>query len=726
VPTDTERRLAAVLSADVAGYSRLMAEDDDATVDTLTAYREEIARIVERHAGRVVDNPGDNVLCEFAAATRAVACGLEIQRALAERNAELAPGRRMVFRIGIHLGEVLAQGPRIYGDGVNVAARLQALAEPGSVYVSHAVREQLGAKQSVAFDDLGEHAVKNIPTPVRVFQARAVEPGAEMRATRPQRAWPARIAAALAAVALAGAAAWLVLGDRQGGPGPSRNAGPSATAAAQPNAAAELPVKSVAVLPFDALSTGPDDRYFADGLTEEVINALATVPDLLVTARTSAFYFKQKSIPISAIAEALGVAHVVEGSVRRSGDRVRVTAQLIRASDGFQLWSEVYERPLGDVFAVQSEIAASVAGALGVLLDERRRAAMSEAGVGDVAAFIAYQRGVELFDRAHNDGPLLPLLARANLELGEAIARKPDFAYAHFQRADYFAHFLLDEAPRRAPGFVSDTGLTAAEAQRQLLADLDAAYRYERDPGQRLVVQVIRTTVSQDWRSLGELIPRAFARWHNCRHGLWIDQTAITFGHGEAALAHDLLRARCDPLGGNWNRAPITAVWIGRPREGLAHADRIEALRGQDRDVMHARLLAHLALGRFEEAEQLFAAGNFGAKEVSPTMAVAALQIPAAAGRAEAWQPLRSGLARDPVRRLVGAAVFGDREAANRAAAEIDAMTLGPTILLRATDRCGCGAPFDLAATPNFARLLREGSLPWSPPAPIAFPLKTW
>jgi TolB-like protein len=491
----------------------------------------------------------------------------------------------------------------------------------------------------------------------------------------------------------------------------------NATAAAGP---------SVAVLPFAALSSGTDDGYFADGVTEEIINALASLPGLLVTARTSAFHFKGKDIPVPEIAAALGVAHVVEGSVRRSGDNVRITAQLIRASDGFHLWSETYDHALTDPFAVQTRIAESVAAALGVLLDERKRAMMADVGVQDVAAFVAYQRGVELFYEAHNDGPMIPLLARANAEFDTAIERKPDFASAYFHRADYFAHLLIDVAPGTGPSFVSASGVGVEEAERRLLSDLDAAYRYERAADQRRVIRVLRTTVSSDWRNLDEQIVAAFADWKTCRHGLWIDQTAIAFGHGEAALAHDLKRARCDPLETNWTRLAITAVWLGRPAEGLEYADRIEALRGQDRDVMYARILAYLALGRLDEAEALYAAGNFAADDVAEAMSLLGLLIPAAAGRAAEWPSLRRSLESDPGRLLVGAAVFGDRATADRAAASIDAMTLGPAILLRVTDRCGCGTPFNLDATPNFSRQLREGRLPWSPPAPIRFPLKTW
>ena len=522
-------------------------------------------------------------------------------------------------------------------------------------------------------------------------------------------------------VLVGGAVLWLYEPAGEAAKAPSE--APGATATARPAVVAE---GSVAVLPFAALSSGPDDGYFADGLTEEVINALTALPDLLVTARTSAFFFKGKNVPIPEIAAALGVAHVVEGSVRHSGDKMRITAQLIRASDGFHLWSETYDHSVGDAFAVQTRIAESVAGALGVLLDQRKRALMADVGVRDVDAFIAYQRGVELFNRAHNEGPMLPMLLRANAEFEAAIARKPDFADALFQHADYYAHLLIDEAPGQGPGFVSETGVGVQEAARRLAADFEAAYRYEREPGQKRVIQVLRTTVSSDWRSLKDQIERAFADGGTCRHGLWIDQTAVVFGYGEAALAKALKRLRCDPLGGHWTRLAITAVWIGRPLDGLQYADRIEALRGQDHDVMHARILAFLALGRLDEAQELFVAGDFRTADVSEAMSLLALQIPAAAGRAAEWEALRPALQQDPGRLLVGAAVFGDRATANRAAADIDAMTLGPAILLRVTDRCGCGSPFDLEATPNFARILRDAELPWSPAAPIKFPLKNW
>jgi len=225
---------------------------------------------------------------------------------------------------------------------------------------------------------------------------------------------------------------------------------------------------------------------------------------------------------------------------------------------------------------------------------------------------------------------------------------------------------------------------------------------------------------------LDRQIKEAYASWDNCRHGLWIDQTAIVFGHGESALAHDAKRARCDPIGGNWTREAITAVWLGRAEEGLEAADRIETRRGPDRDVAFTRVLAYLALGRLDEAEALYVAADLGAPDAPPAMSLLALQIPAAAGRAGEWERLEPSLRNDPHRLLVGAAVFGDRATANRVAAQVDALPLGPAALLRIADRCGCGSPFELEATPNLGRLLSEGALRWSPRSPIRFPLKDW
>ena len=300
-----ERRLAAILSADAVGYSRLMAEDEARTVATLQAYREQVSMLVRQHRGRLVDFTGDNFLAEFPTASGALECGLEIQRVMVARNAAMPPERRMDFRIGIHAGEVRVEGERIYGTGVNVAARLETLAPPSGVCISGVVLEQVRRQPGLAFRDLGPQHLKNLPDPVHAY---AVDP-----ATRPPR-----------------------------------------------TVAVGSDAPSVAVLPFVNMSPDPDQEYFADGMAEELINALAQVPGLRVIARTSAFSFKGRHADVGEIGRRLDVATLVEGSVRKMGNRLRIAAQLIDVCGGHHLWSEVYDRSLDDVFEIQDEIARTI------------------------------------------------------------------------------------------------------------------------------------------------------------------------------------------------------------------------------------------------------------------------------------------------------------------------------------------------------------------------------
>ncbi len=276
--------------------------------------------------------------------------------------------------------------------------------------------------------------------------------------------------------------------------------------------------KSVAVLPFVALSSGEDDGYFADGLSEEIINALTTLPDLLVTARTSAFYFKGKDTPIPEIARTLGVAHVVEGSVRRSGDKARISAQLIRASDNFHLWSQTYDRNLDDVFAAQTDIAENVARALEIYLDENDRKAMQHAGVGDVDAYIAYQKGYAAYDDAHDTAPQIETLMKANAYFEDAIARVPDFADAFLLHSDLYSHVLRDAAVGAAPTASGRIG--AQEALRLLHRDLSAARDHAKTSGRLAHADYVLTLMSSTGRAWRRGSTRcSLARNASCRSG---------------------------------------------------------------------------------------------------------------------------------------------------------------------------------------------------------------
>jgi TolB-like protein/class 3 adenylate cyclase len=346
---DFKRKLTAILSADAKGYSRLMVEDEEATVRTVTAYRTAMAKLIQQYRGRVVDSPGDNVLAEFTSVVDAVNCAVEVQRELAERNSELLPERKMEFRIGINLGDVIEEGERIYGDGVNIAARVEGLAEGGGICISGTVYDAIEAKLGLEYEYLGEQAVKNIPKPVRVYRVLSFPGAAAHRVVKAKKAvgrkWR-NVFLAIAMILFVGAvvATW-------------HFTPPPGEVASVEKMAFPLPEKpSLAVLPFDNLSGDASQDYFSDGITESIITALSNVSNLFVIARNSTFTYKGKPVKVQQVAEELGVRYVLEGSVQRSGDRVRITAQLIDALTGHHLWAEQYERTFGDIFALQDDI----------------------------------------------------------------------------------------------------------------------------------------------------------------------------------------------------------------------------------------------------------------------------------------------------------------------------------------------------------------------------------
>jgi adenylate cyclase len=320
------RRLAAILAADVAGYSRLMGEDEEGTLAALKAIRREVSDPkVKEHRGRIVKTTGDGLLIEFASVVDAVRCAVEVQRAMAERNADVPPDRRIELRMGINLGDIIKDGRDIYGDGVNVAARLEALAEPGGICVSRVVRDQVRDKLDFAFEDLGEQQVKNIARPIRVHR--------------------------------------IVLGPEAGA-----SARLTVTSAKTPLALPDKP--SIAVLPFANLSGDPEQEYFADGMVEEIITALSRIRWLFVIARNSSFTYRGQAVDVKQVGRDLGVRYVLEGSVRKAGGRVRITAQLIDAASGSHLWANRFDDLLEDVFELQDKVAISVAGVIEPTLRE--------------------------------------------------------------------------------------------------------------------------------------------------------------------------------------------------------------------------------------------------------------------------------------------------------------------------------------------------------------------
>jgi adenylate cyclase len=418
---DFKRKLTAILSADVEGYSRLMSEDDEATVRTITAYREVIAVVVQKHRGRVVDSPGDNILAEFASVIDAVSSAVEIQEELRVRNAELPEDRKMEFRIGVNLGDVIHEEERIYGDGVNIAARIEGLAEGGGICISRTAFDQVRNKLKLGYEYIGEHSVKNIAQAVRVYRV-LTEPEdvgkviGEKMAPLKQR-WKLALAAVVFVIIGAiGVTLWNTYFRPL-----------SVEVASVEKMAFPLPDKpSIAVLPFDNLSGDPKQEYFSDGLTEEIISALSSVPKLFVIARNSTFTYKGKPVKVQQVSEELGVRYVLEGSVRKSGDEIRITAQLVDALTGHNLWAKSYDRNLSDIFAVQDEITKEIITAMQVKLTAGEEVKAAAKGTNNLEAYLKYLQANELINQIN---PESNALGKQFAE--EAIALDPEYASAY-------------------------------------------------------------------------------------------------------------------------------------------------------------------------------------------------------------------------------------------------------------------------------------------------------
>jgi adenylate cyclase len=417
---NVNRKLAAILSADVVGYSRLMQDDDAATVATLQEYRAAIARVIERHKGRVVNAPGDNILAEFPSAIEAVECADEIQKVLQGRNLELPAERRMEFRIGVNLGDVIEEADgTIYGDGVNIAARMEALAEGGGICISSKVLDEVEGKLDFGFDFLGEQPVKNIDKPVRVYRVRSQAGGADVKTPR-RFHWPALAAAATTVAVVVGVIAWQAMPV----PVSDTEVAPETDVASVERMAFPLPEEpSIAVLPFDNLSGSSEHDLIADGLSENIIAVLSQLRGMLVIARSSTFTYKGKPVMTQQVAEELGVRYVLEGSVQVSGQSLRVTAQLVDALSGSHIWSDRYDRALSDVFAVQDEITLELVTALQVELTEGAQAVIWRGGTDNLEAWNLHQRGLVLFRRFTKEDNL-----RARALFEKAVAIDPDYA----------------------------------------------------------------------------------------------------------------------------------------------------------------------------------------------------------------------------------------------------------------------------------------------------------
>jgi adenylate cyclase len=418
---DFKRKLSAIFSADVAGYSRLMGEDEAETVEAITTRREIMGGLIRQHRGRVVDSPGDNILAEFASVVDAVQCAVAVQKEFQARNAELPENRRMEFRIGINLGDVIEEEDRIYGDGVNIAARLEALADPGGICVSKTAFDHIETKLPLGYEFLGDQTVKNIARPVGAYRV-LMEPRVTVAGeAEKEKAMPVgrRKAILAGGVALALVVIAALIWNYYFRPPPME-------VASVEKMAFPLPDKpSIAVLPFNNLSGDPTQDYIADGISENIISALSKISEMFVIASNSTFTYKGKPVKVQQVSEELGVRYVLEGSAQKVGNRVRITAQLIDATTGHHLWSEKYDRDLKDLFALQDEITQKIIVELQVKLTEGEQARVSQKTTTNLEAWSCAVRGLTLFQRASKENT-----AKAMQLFERAVELDPNYVWA--------------------------------------------------------------------------------------------------------------------------------------------------------------------------------------------------------------------------------------------------------------------------------------------------------
>jgi adenylate cyclase len=500
-----QRRLAAILAADVAGYSRLMGVDEEGTLSALKELRRELADPkIKEHRGRIVKTTGDGLLVEFASVVDAVRCAVEVQFEMAERNAGMPEEQRIQFRIGINLGDIIKDGRDIHGDGVNIAARLEALAEPGGICVNRVVRDQVRDKLDFAFEDAGEQRVKNIARPLRVYRIR-----------------------------------------------PGGSAGDTMGAAQPPLALPDKP--SVAVLPFTNMSGDSEQEFVSDGIAEDVITALSRYPSLFVIARNSSFTYKGRPVDVKQVGRELGVRYVLEGSVRKAGNRIRVTAQLVEAGTGNHVWADRYDRDLADIFAVQDEITEAVTIAIAPAIADAELQRAVRKPPDSLDAWAAYQRGLWHLSEANpDDNTIAQKFFRQAIDLDPTFAGGySGLALAQLQAAAVYQKLGLLEAQ------------SSAEALARRAVALDGA-----DAEARSCLGWALQARGELQGALSE-IERALGMSPN-----------LAVAHGQRGA---------------------TLIFAGRPKEGLAAVQ--TSIRLDPRDPFSAIRLLHIACGLYFSRE---------------------------------------------------------------------------------------------------------------------------
>jgi len=547
-----ERRLAAILAADVAGYSRLMSVDEEGTHERLKTYfRELINPKITMHGGRIVKNTGDGLLAEFPSAVNAVRCAVEIQRAMVDQDADAPEDKRISFRIGVNLGDVIVEPEDIFGDDVNIASRLEALAEPGGIYISRAVRDRIGERLPYSFEDIGEQSVKNIAHPVHVFRVRLEGE------TKPR---------------------------------------PTGTLDTVPRPPLCLPDKaSIAVLPFQNMSGDPEQDYFADGMVEEIITALSRIRWLFVIARNSSFTYKGQAVDVKQVGRELGVCYVLEGSVRKTQNRVRISAQLIDAGSGAHLWADRFEGSLEDVFQLQDNVALSVAGVIEPALQAAETACAATRPATDLTAYDLYLRAYATHLSAG------PQSGGALCLVEQAIERDPHYgpalALAAVCRGNLYRHGRSEdpEEDRRKAAVFARRALQVAGDDPRVLADAAYALAF----------------LGEDIGAMIALVDRALALNPSFARGWYISGgLRLLAGQLDVAIEHAENSLRLSPRERvGWAHYIIGATHFFSGRFEEAVQKFLLAMQEDPSDTGSYRILAasYAHMGRLKEAREVIA-----------------------------------------------------------------------------------------------------------------------
>jgi len=580
-----KRKLTAILSSDVEGYSRLMGDDEEATVRTITAYREVMATLIQQHNGKVLDSPGDNLLAEFVSVVDAVQCAVAVQKEIYARNTELPENRKMWFRIGINLGDVIQEEERIYGDGVNIAARLEGLSEPGGICISKTAFDHIESKLPYGYEFLGDQTVKNIAKPVgayRVLMEPRITVAGEKEKAKIVPFWRKKAIPA-GGVALVVVIIVAVIWNFYFRPPPME-------VASVEKMAFPLPDKpSIAVLPFNNLSGDPTQDYIADGISENIISALSKISEMFVIASNSTFTYKGKPVKVQQVSEELSVRYVLEGSTQKIGNRLRITAQLIDATTGHHLWSEKYDRDIKDLFALQDDITLEIIRAMRVQLTEGEQAYVTGKGTENLDAYLKANQAHEQFYLMNKEGSM-----KAKELAKEAIALDPNYAFPYATLAN--AH-MLDVWFKFSASSKESMRLAVQAAQKALALDDSDPRVYQALTSLYIMQRQYEKAIASAERSL-ELSPSGAKAYQSMATALqWADR------HSEAIpLIEQAIRLDPYPPSVIFRKLGRAYRNLGRYEEAITEFKKVLQKNPDDIFTHIGMAVTYVKLGREEEA----------------------------------------------------------------------------------------------------------------------------